>query len=158
MQYLPFVMLIEAVLIIFIEKLLMKFPRVSGKIERFYGTIVEESLFGKDPDVAEDVQDDKCNVDIIARRRRRNEVCMSLKRSSLIHNVYILKNSLEIVFLVTIIPVNILLAIDSQENLKPSKCVINILEFPELGISEEGRVYYNCEGKKVRVGDWIIGN
>ena len=158
MQYLPFVMLIEAVLIIFIEKLLMKFPRVSGKIERFYGTIVEESLFGKDPDVAEDVQDDKCNVDIIARRRRRNEVCMSLKRSSLIHNVYILKNSLEIVFLVTIIPVNMLLAIDSQENLKPSKCVINILEFPELGISEEGRVYYNCEGKKVRVEDWIIGN
>ena len=47
MQYLPFVMLIQAVLIIFIEKLLMKFPRVSGKIERFYGTIVEEALFGK---------------------------------------------------------------------------------------------------------------
>ena len=81
MQYLPFVLLIQAVSIIFIEKLLMKFPRVSGKIERFYGTIVEESLFGKDPDVAEDVQDTKCNVEVIARRRRRNEVCMSLKRS-----------------------------------------------------------------------------
>ena len=34
----------------------MKFPRISGKIERFYGTIVEDAMFGKDPDVAEDVQ------------------------------------------------------------------------------------------------------
>ena len=29
---------------------------VRGEVERFYGIIVEESLFGKDPDVAEDVQ------------------------------------------------------------------------------------------------------
>ena len=56
MQYLPFVMFIEAVCIIIVEKMLMNFPRVSQKIERFYGIIVEESLFGKDPDVAEDVQ------------------------------------------------------------------------------------------------------
>ena len=52
---------IQAVSIILIEKLLIKFPRVSGKIERFYGTIVEESLFGKDPDVAEDVQERAVN-------------------------------------------------------------------------------------------------
>ena len=55
LQYLPFILLLQAIAIILAEKMLMKFPRVSGKIERFYGTIVEESLFGKDPDVAEDV-------------------------------------------------------------------------------------------------------
>ena len=47
MQYLPYLLTLEAVVIILIEKALMKFPRVSGKIERFYGSIVEESLFGK---------------------------------------------------------------------------------------------------------------
>ena len=141
---------IQAVSIILIEKLLIKFPRVSGKIERFYGTIVEESLFGKDPDVAEDVQDNKANVEAIARRRRRNEVCMSLKRSSIIHNTYILKNIVEILILASYIPFNVYFSLDAQRNLKPSQCVINILEFPQLGIHEEGKVYYNCEAKKVR--------
>ena len=31
-----------------IEKILIKIPRISGKIERFYG-IIEEALYGKDP-------------------------------------------------------------------------------------------------------------
>ena len=62
MQYLPFILLLQAVSVIMIEKMLMKFPRVAGKIERFYGSIVEEALFGKDPDVAEDVMDDKANI------------------------------------------------------------------------------------------------
>jgi len=150
MQYLPFVLLIQAVSIIFIEKLLMKFPRVSGKIERFYGTIVEESLFGKDPDVAEDVQDTKANAELIARRRRRNEVCMSLKRSNIIHKTYIIKNILEIIILSAYIPLNLYFTWDSLENLEPSKCSLNILQFPELGIHEEGKVFYHCEAKKVR--------
>ena len=150
MQYLPFVLLIQAVSIIFIEKLLMKFPRVSGKIERFYGTIVEESLFGKDPDVAEDVQDTKCNVEVIARRRRRNEVCMSLKRSKIIHNTYIMKNIVEILVLSAYIPLNLYFTWNSLDNLEPSKCVLNLIQFPELGIHEEGKVYFHCEGKKVR--------
>ena len=81
MQYLPFVLLLQAVSIILIEKLLMKFPRVAGKIERFYNTIVEEALFGKDPDVAEDVQDDKGNVEVIARRRRRKLSEESIKNA-----------------------------------------------------------------------------
>ena len=149
MQYLPFVLLLQAVSIILIEKLLMKFPRVAGKIERFYNTIVEEALFGKDPDVAEDVQDDKGNVEVIARRRRRNEVCVSLKRSSIIHNTYILKNILEILVLLTFIPFNIYFSVNSQHNLKPSQCVVNLMEFPELNINEAGNIFYVCEGKKV---------
>lgn len=149
MQYLPFILLLQAVVIILIEKLLMKFPRVAGKIERFYNTIVEEALFGKDPDVAEDVQDDKCNVEAIARRRRRNEVCVSLKRSSIIHNTYILKNIVQIFVLLTFIPFNIYFAVNSQHNLSPVRCVVNILEFPELDLHEEGQIFYVCEGKKV---------
>ena len=54
--------------VILLEKMLMKIPRVAGKIERFYGIIVEESLFGKDPDVVEDVCDDKTNSEAISRR------------------------------------------------------------------------------------------
>ena len=150
MQYLPFLMLLQAVSIILVEKLLTKFPRVSGKIERFYGTIVEDALFGKDPDVAEDFQDDKCNVEAIARRRRRNEVCNSLKRSSIIHNAYILKNIVEILILAFYIPFNIYFAMDSVQNLQASQCIINILEFPQLGIHDKGQVFFNCEAKKVR--------
>ena len=149
MQYLPFIFLLQAVSIILVEKLLTKFPRVAGKIERFYGTIVEEALFGKDPDVAEDFQDDKCNVEVIARRRRRNEVCNSLKRSSVIHNAYILKNIVEIIILAFYIPFNIYFTMDSSQNLQASQCVINIIEFPQLGLHEKGQVFFNCEGKKV---------
>ena len=46
----------------------MKIPRISGNIERFYKNVVEESLFGKDPDIAEDVTDAKANIDVISRR------------------------------------------------------------------------------------------
>eukprot|EP00092_Neocalanus_flemingeri_P032028 GFUD01034810.1.p1 GENE.GFUD01034810.1~~GFUD01034810.1.p1 ORF type:complete len:905 (+),score=215.05 GFUD01034810.1:108-2822(+) len=149
MQYLPFILLLEAVSIILIEKMLMKFPRVAGKIERFYGSIVEEALFGKDPDVAEDVMDDKANAEAISRRRRRNEICMSLKRSSVIHNTYIIKNIAEILLLCFFIPFNIIFAVDAEQNLDPSTCIINILEFPNLGIHEEGQIYFYCQGKKV---------
>ena len=87
--------------------MLFKIPRVSGKIERFYGAIVEESLYGKDPDLAEDVWDSKANSEAISRQRRRNEVCMSLKRSSVIHTMYIVKNILEIVMLLMFIDATI---------------------------------------------------
>ena len=82
-QYLGFLLLVQAVIIILIEKALIKLPGVSGNIERFYGTIVEDALFGKDPDAAEDVMDVKANTEAISRQRRRNEICMSLKRSSM---------------------------------------------------------------------------
>jgi hypothetical protein len=52
----------QALAIIMVEKFFSKVPRVARKMERFYVNIVEESLFGKDPDVAEDVCDDKVSV------------------------------------------------------------------------------------------------
>ena len=55
---------------------------------------MEDSLFGTGPD---DVTDPKTSADVIARRRQRNEICISMKRSSVIHDVYILKNFIEII-------------------------------------------------------------
>ena len=39
--------------LVVIEKFNFKIPRIAQKVERFYKNIVEESMFGKDPDVAE---------------------------------------------------------------------------------------------------------
>ena len=171
MQYLPFVYLLQAgaiiniiitlvILIIFvflpqaaaiilIEKMLFKIPRVSGKIERFYGAIVEESLYGKDPDLAEDVWDSKANSEAISRQRRRNEVCMSLKRSNIIHTMYIVKNILEIVILLAFIPFNVLHGLEAEKNLNPSECVVDVGKAPELGLQDEGHLVFRCNGKKV---------
>ena len=90
MQYLGFLLLVEALVIILLEKVLTKFPRISGNIERFYGTIVEDALFGKDQDITEDIwMDVKSNAEAISRQRRKNEICMSLKRSNVIHISYV---------------------------------------------------------------------
>ena len=149
MQYLPFVFLLQAAAIILIEKMLFKIPRVSGKIERFYGAIVEESLYGKDPDLAEDVWDAKANSEAISRQRRRNEVCMSLKRSSVIHTMYIVKNILEIVMLLMFIPFNVFYGLETEKNLKPSECIIDVGKAPELGLEDDGHLIFHCNGKKV---------
>ena len=149
LQYLPFILLLQAIAIILAEKMLMKFPRVSGKIERFYGTIVEESLFGKDPDVAEDVADSRANSEAISRQRRRNEVCEGLKRSNIIHNMYIVKNILEILMLLLFVPFNILHALETKKNLDPSSCVLGVGELPELGLQAGGQLVFRCNGKKV---------
>jgi len=149
MQYLPFVFLLQAAAIILIEKMLFKIPRVSGKIERFYGAIVEESLYGKDPDLAEDVWDSKANSEAISRQRRRNEVCMSLKRSSIIHTMYIIKNILEIMMLLVFIPFNVFCGLETEKNLEPTECIIDVGKAPELGLETQGHLIFRCNGKKV---------
>ncbi|XP_023323607.1 uncharacterized protein LOC111697737 isoform X2 [Eurytemora carolleeae] len=143
MQWAPYVILIE------VEKMFLKMPRVAGRIERFYNNIIEESLFGKDPDVAEDVSDDKSNTEAISRKRRRNEVCMSLKRSSIIHQSYVLKNVIEIFMLGLFIPFNIYFSFEAEVNRKPSLCELDMLELPVLGFSN-GVVHFQCMGKKVQ--------
>ena len=149
MQYLPFILFIEAVIVIIIEKMLMNFPRVSQKIERFYGLIVEESLFGKDPDVAEDVQDLRANSEAIARYRRRQEVCMGLKRSNIIFTMYVVKNFSELILLLVFIPFNVSMALNSEVNLHPAICVLQLSEIRELGL-RQGEIYLQCEGKKIQ--------
>ena len=43
-----------------------------------FQNIVEESLFGKDPDVAEDMYNAATSTDAIGRMRQRNEICVVL--------------------------------------------------------------------------------
>ena len=54
MQYGPVIIMIQTITLILLEKLTILFPRLSQKLERFYKSVVEEALLGKDPDVAED--------------------------------------------------------------------------------------------------------
>ena len=52
-EYLPYVMLIQTVALLIVEKFTFKFPKITQTIERFYTNIVQDSLLGKDPDIAE---------------------------------------------------------------------------------------------------------
>lgn len=149
LQHLPFIIIVQAISIIFIEKMLLKIPKVSGRIERFYATLVEESLFGRDPDGAEDVTDDR-DQEVISRKRRKNEVCNSMKRSSIIYLTYLIKNVAEILLQLIFILLNIYFVYNSQDNLTPSICIVDIMNIPDIDINEKGHLYFQCEGKKVR--------
>ena len=92
---------------------------------------------------------DDNNADVISKRRRRNEICMSLKRSSIIHNTYVLKNIAQMLILLAYIPVNIFFAIDAEKNLEPSVCVLEVPAFPSVGIPAPGELHFQCAGKKV---------
>ena len=127
----------------------MKFPRISGKIERFYGTIVEDAMFGKDPDVIEDITDWKVNSEAVSRQRRKNEICSGLKRSSVISSTYIYKNVAEIITITIFICFNIIYGIDSKQNLEPGICVLSVHDIPNIGIMEDGFMFFQCEGKRV---------
>ena len=148
MQSLPYILLMQALLIILIEKFLTKLPRISGKVERFYLTIVEDSLNGRNSDVAEDVCDEKANKEAISRKRQRNEVCNSLKRSNILFFTYVMKNVMEQLLLWAFIPINIYFAIDSLPNLESSICIIDVGADMGLGLPG-GQAHFQCDGKKV---------
>ena len=74
-EYLPYVMLIETVTLVIVEKFTFNYPKITQTIERFYTNIVQYSLLGKDPDIAEYVTDSKSSTEAKARERRRNEIC-----------------------------------------------------------------------------------
>ena len=102
MQYLAFILFIQTVIIIIIEKMLTKVPRVDRMIEIFYRTIVEKSFLGNDPNELEDVIEDKI----------RTGACENLKRSSIIWKMYILKKSIGVFLTVLFIAFNVFLAMD----------------------------------------------
>ena len=139
-EYLPYILLIQTIILVVIEKFTFKIPRIAQKVERFYRNIVEESMFGKDPDVAEDMSDPKTSTEAISRLRQRNEICVTLKRSSIIHSVYIIKNVVEIVIvLMVFLPLNISFAFlgDSGES---AICELPMGKVPGL-IDEPGHRY-----------------
>ena len=120
------------------------FSRIAQKVERFYKNIVEESLFGKDPDVAEDMTDPKTSTEAISRRRQRNEICTTLKRGSLMYRVYIGKNLFEVLLVLVFLPVNVAYALFGSEGMAP--CSIKIQAFAGL-VDDPGEVLFQCRGK-----------
>lgn len=146
-EYLPYWMLLQTLLLIVVEKFTFKIPRIAQKIERFYTNIVQESLFGKDPDAAEDMTDPKTSTGAISRRRQRNEICVSLKQSSFIYQVYLLKNYFEIFLVISLyLPTNIWFVLHHEFN-KFAQCNISIAEFNGV-VDFPGMAHYQCHGKK----------
>ena len=92
MQYGPIYIMVEAIVLIMLEKLTMLFPRLSQKLERFYKSVVEEALLGKDPDVAEDFTGTAISTEKVLRERQREEICGALRNSSIFYRLYVGKN------------------------------------------------------------------
>ena len=147
-EYLPYMMLMQTLMLVVVEKVTFQFPRITHKIERFYSTVVHDSLLGKDPDIAEDIVGSKASIESISRQRQRNEICISLKRSDIIYHVYIGKNCLKILLVVCLfLPLNIGYAVQ-ETGQTATQCSIVIPPINGL-ISTSGMVYFQCEGKKV---------
>ena len=143
-EYLPYVMLIETVTLVIVEKFTFNYPKITQTIERFYTNIVQYSLLGKDPDIAEYVTDSKSSTEAKARERRRNEICTSLKRSDTIYQVYIGKNCLKMVFIFCVfLPMNIGYAI-REEAQTPKHSNIAVPEVIGM-INTSGAKYFQCE-------------
>ena len=148
MEYMPYIILLQTLFLIVVEKFSFKIPKVFQKVERFYTNIVEESLFGKDPDVAEDMTDPKSRTDAISRMRQRNEICISLKRSSKIYNAYNMKNLCEVAVVVFLLMVNLGVEVAAEiKNISAAICVIPVEAFPGV-VDTEGELVFQCRGKK----------
>ena len=146
-EYLPYIMLLETLLLIVVEKFTLKIPKLAQRMERFYTNIVQEPLFGKDPDVTEDMMDPKTSTESTSRRRQRNEICVSLKRSSIIHNCYLIKNVIEILIIVIIYsPLNLSFILSNEET-NEAQCNISIAKVPGF-IESSGVANFQCHAKK----------
>jgi hypothetical protein len=124
---------------VIVEKFTFRLPRIGQKVERFHKNIVEELLFGNGPDVAEDVTDPKTSTEVISRRRQRNEICVLMKRSSIIHNVYLLKNCLEIFLCGFFVFFNASAAMTGRRFSGP--CVVDIAGFAGV-VDLPGKLYF----------------
>ena len=114
--YGPVIMMLQAILLIAIEKIWIVFPRLSQKLERFYKSVVEEALLGKDPDVAEDFTGGALDKEKVVRERQREEICGALRGSSLFYYLYVIKNALEIIFAILFIIFNSVWGLQSDDD------------------------------------------
>ena len=129
MKYGPVFLILQAITLIGIEKIGFLYPRLNQRLERFYKSVVEEALLGKDPDVAEDFSAGKFSTDKILRERQRQEICGALRGSNLYYNLYLVKNILEVIMAVIFIIINVLIGLDSQD--EPGICEIDFIGNPE---------------------------
>lgn len=110
----------------------------------------------QDPDVAEDMTDPKTSTEAISRRRVRNEICISLKRSSIIRNVYVAKNVAEIFLVVLFLVINITYVLEPTP--EHARCRVPLHKFPMVhkDLDEEGAMHFQCRGKKQSFFELIL--
>ena len=138
MKYGPVFMLLQAISLIAVERSSIFFPRMSQKLERFYKSVVEEALLGKDPDVAEDFSNGQFSTDKILRERQRQEICGALSGSSTYYYTFMLKNMIEIIMGIFYIVANFIIGLESQDETK-------ICEIPLL--NKETIILMKCRKK-----------
>eukprot|EP00092_Neocalanus_flemingeri_P001833 GFUD01001954.1.p1 GENE.GFUD01001954.1~~GFUD01001954.1.p1 ORF type:complete len:952 (+),score=205.85 GFUD01001954.1:214-3069(+) len=137
-MYGPVIIMLQAILLIGVEKLWIIFPRLSQKLERFYKSVVEEALLGKDPDVAEDFAGGAISMDKVVRERQREEICGALRGSSIFYQLYILKNFAEIFLASLFVVVNSVWGLESKDEL-------GICYVP---MADKGAVTMQCRQKR----------
>ena len=137
-MYGPVIIMLQAILLIGVEKLWIIFPRLSQKLERFYKSVVDEALLGKDPDVAEDFTGGAISMEKIVRERQREEICGALRGSSIFFQLYILKNVIEILLAAFFVAINIVWGLESKD--ETGICYVPM--------AEKGSVTMQCKQKR----------
>ena len=116
----------------------MVFPRLSQKLERFYKSVVEEALLGKDPDVAEDFTGGATDSNKVIRERQREEICGALKGSNIFYQMYVLKNVIEFILANVFITLDWMWGLQSHDDV--GECVIPM--------GDKGTVDLQCRQKR----------
>ena len=86
------------------------------------------------------------STEAISRMRQRNEICVVLKRSSIIHHFYIGKNVVEILWVLIYLPLNVHFGLEDFD--KEGTCEVKIHAQENL-IKEPGVAHFQCHGKKM---------
>ena len=145
-QYAPIIMILQAIILIGVEKIWMIFPRLSQKLERFYKSVVEEALLGKDPDVAEDFTGGATDSNKVIRERQREEICGALRGSSIFYQMYVLKNVIEFLLANVFITLDWMWGLQSHDDV--GECVIPM--------GDKGTVNMQCRQKRYGFYYWML--
>ena len=82
-------------------------------------------------------------------RRRRFEVCESLKRSSIVFHLSIIRSIIKIFINVVFLIINIMFGHEEKALITSKRsCVVAVNPIPELQVFEETKIHFQCDGKK----------
>lgn len=142
-SYGPFLIMVQVLILIFLDKMVLMIPRMAQRLERFYKSVVEETLMGRDPDVAEDFAGNDVSIERILRIRQREEICGALKSTSSFYKFYLSKNLLQIILGAFFISIDVLYIVDSEDSV--GFCII------PLGSDMDSKVTMQCRQKRFDV-------
>ena len=145
-QYAPIIMILQAIILIGVEKIWMIFPRLSQKLERFYKSVVEEALLGKDPDVAEDFTGGATDSNKVIRERQREEICGALRGSNIFYQMYVLKNVIEFILAIVFIVLDWMWGLQSHDD-------VGLCDIP---MGDKGIVNMQCRQKRYGFYYWML--